>query len=57
MPREYGNHFKYLLRQGRDVGGLIEGTDYLDFKKLGYKGDPIVYGGRFKKLPLRFQTD
>jgi octaheme c-type cytochrome (tetrathionate reductase family) len=24
----------------------------MDFKALGYKGDPIVYGGRFKKLPL-----
>ena len=29
---------------------LIHSTDYLDFKKLGYKGDPIVHGGRFKKL-------
>jgi hypothetical protein len=37
---------------GRDVGDLIGKTDYIDFKKLGYKGDPILYGGRFTKLPL-----
>lgn len=24
----------------------------IDFKKLGYKGDPVIFGGRFKKLPL-----
>lgn|GEM_PF-2710324 len=30
---------------------LIGKTDYLNFKALGYKSDPIVYGGRPKKLP------
>jgi octaheme c-type cytochrome (tetrathionate reductase family) len=30
----------------------VNATDWLDFKALGYKGDPILYGGRFKKLPL-----
>jgi len=52
-----GMDFKYLLRQGRDVGGLVGGTDYLGFEKLGYEGDPIVYGGRFRKLPLRSQAE
>ena len=27
-----------------------EGSDYIDFKALGYKGDPIETGGRFTKL-------
>jgi hypothetical protein len=30
----------------------LNATDWLNFKALGYKGDPIIYGGRFKKLPL-----
>jgi len=38
--------------RGRDVSHLIGSTDYINFKALGYKGDPIVYDGRFKKLPL-----
>ncbi len=47
-----GTDFAWMQAQGRDVGRLIGQTDYLDFKALGYKGDPIVHGGRFKKLPL-----
>ena len=27
----------------------VNATDYINFKKLGYKGDPIIYGGRFKE--------
>jgi octaheme c-type cytochrome (tetrathionate reductase family) len=30
----------------------VNATDWLNFKALGYEGDPIIYGGRFKKLPL-----
>jgi hypothetical protein len=30
----------------------LSGSNYIDFKALGYAGDPIIYGGRFKKLPL-----
>ena len=30
----------------------IHETDWINFKALGYQGDPILYGGRFKKLPL-----
>jgi hypothetical protein len=37
------------------VKELIGVTDYLDFKALGYKGDPIICGGRFKKLPLGYR--
>lgn len=47
-----GTDFSWMQSQGRDVGRLVGQTDYLDFKSLGYKGDPIVYGGRFKQLPL-----
>ena len=47
-----GTDFSYLAEKGRDVKDLIETTDYIDFKALGYEGDPILYGGRFKKLPL-----
>ena len=48
-----GTDFAFMKTRGRDVSDLINQTDYLDFKALGYKGDPIIYGGRFKKLPLR----
>jgi hypothetical protein len=49
--------FKWMQEQGRDVGDLIGQTDYLNFKALGYKGDPIVVGGRLKKLPLASTID
>ena len=32
-------------------GRQVHATDWLNFKALGCKGDPIIYGGRFKKLP------
>jgi len=47
-----GTDFSFMLSQGRDVGDLVGSTDYIDFKALGYKGDPIIHGGRFTKLPL-----
>ncbi len=47
-----GTDFNYMLSRGRDVADLIDSTDYIDFKALGYKGDPILYGGRFTVLPL-----
>ncbi len=50
-----GIDFKWLKEQGRDVEHLIGETNYIDFKELGYEGDPISYGGRFKKLPLKMQ--
>ena len=31
-------------------------TDYIDFETLGYAGDPIEVGGRFKKLPLQMRA-
>jgi octaheme c-type cytochrome (tetrathionate reductase family) len=34
----------------------INETDWLNFKDLGYQGDPILYGGRFKKLPLGWKV-
>jgi octaheme c-type cytochrome (tetrathionate reductase family) len=47
-----GTDFEWMKARGRDVSSLVGVTDYIDFKALGYKGDPILVGGRFKKLPL-----
>ena len=44
--------FTFLKDKRDDVEQLQHSSDYIDFKALGYKGDPIIYGGRFKKLPL-----
>jgi len=27
-----------------------------DFRSLGYEGDPIIYGGRFKRLPMGYKA-
>jgi hypothetical protein len=51
-----GTDFSYMASKGRDVSHLVGTTDYIDFKALGYKGDPIVYGGRFKKLPMGYEV-
>ena len=45
-----------LKDQEKAAALLRDTTDYIDFKKLGYRGDPIIYGGRFKKLPLGEET-
>lgn len=47
-----GTDFSWMKARGRDVSALIGKTDYIDFKALGYRGDPILTGGRFKRLPL-----
>jgi octaheme c-type cytochrome (tetrathionate reductase family) len=47
-----GTDFSFMESRGRDVRELIDSTDYINFKALGYKGDPIIHGGRFRKLPL-----
>jgi len=51
-----GTDFSYMASKGRDVSHLIGTTDYIDFKALGYKGDPIIHGGRFKKLPMGYKS-
>ena len=48
-----GTDFERMLKNGRDVKDLIGKTNYINFEELGYKGDPIIYGGRFKKLPIQ----
>ncbi len=53
---EKGTDFEFMASQGRDVSHLVGQSDYLNFEALGYKGDPIIYGGRFKKLPLGNET-
>ena len=52
-----GTDFSYMVSKGRDVSHLVGTTDYIDFKALGYKGDPIIYGGRFKKLPMGYKAE
>jgi octaheme c-type cytochrome (tetrathionate reductase family) len=49
-----GTDFSYLKSKGRDVDHLIDKTDYINFKALGYEGDPIIHGGRFKQLPMGY---
>ena len=55
--------FAALCRQGIDLEQVL-GADWrqsshtahsIDFRKLGYRGDPILYGSRFQQLPLRYQ--
>ncbi len=40
---------KNMKLKGLDIKKWINETDYLKFRSLGYKGDPIIYGGRFDK--------
>lgn len=47
-----GVDFKAMAKSGRDVEELIGKTNYIDYKALGYEGDPIETGGRFDKLGL-----
>ena len=50
-----GTDFSYMKSLGRDVEHLIDKTDYIDFKALGYKGDPIIHGAAaLKKLPMGY---
>jgi len=53
---DQGTDFVRMKAMGRDVEHLIDKTDYINFKALGYKGDPIIYGGRFKKMPLEYKS-
>ncbi|GAB6146429.1 hypothetical protein JCM12294_38690 [Desulfocicer niacini] len=50
-----GTDFSFMKSQGRDVEHLINKSDYINFKALEYEGDPIIYGGRFKKLPMGYK--
>jgi octaheme c-type cytochrome (tetrathionate reductase family) len=52
-----GTDFSYMASKGRDVSHLVGTTDYIDFKALGYKGDPIITGGRFKRLPMGYKAE
>ena len=52
-----GTDFSYMASKGRDVSHLVGTTDYIGFKALGYKGDPIIHGGRFKKLPMGYKAE
>ncbi len=48
--------FSFLEGKRENMEELHQG-DYLDFEGLGYKGDPIIFGGRFKQLPLGRKED
>lgn len=43
---------KKILTRHYFVKGAPPNTPYLDFKALGYKGDPIDVGSRFTKIPI-----
>jgi hypothetical protein len=45
-----GVDFSRISVLGSDAQELSGKTDYIDFKSLGYRGDPIETGGRFGKL-------
>jgi hypothetical protein len=46
-----------LIHAGRKADkSQVYATDWINFEALGYKGDPIIYGGRFKKLPLGWKA-
>ncbi|MGB5987489.1 MAG: Ni/Fe-hydrogenase cytochrome b subunit [Desulfobacterales bacterium] len=47
-----GINFERLAQAGMDVADLIGTTNYIDYKALGYPGDPIEHSGRFDKLML-----
>jgi octaheme c-type cytochrome (tetrathionate reductase family) len=51
-----GTDFSFMASKGRDVSHLIGTTDYINFKALGYPGDPIIHGGRFKRLPMGYKS-
>lgn len=51
-----GIDFKHLAETGTPVEELIGISDYVDFKALGYAGDPIEVGGRFSKVPFRVEA-
>lgn len=47
-----GIDFKALRSHGENDNALTGQSDYIDFKSLGYSGDPIETGSRFQKLTL-----
>jgi len=51
-----GIDFKFAHSRDKDSQDAVLGIYYIDFKKLGYKGDPVEFGGRFKQLPLGWRT-
>jgi hypothetical protein len=45
-----GVDFSRMSRIGSDVQELAGKSNYIDFKGLGYRGDPVETGGRFGNL-------
>jgi len=50
-----GIDFKALVRQRPELKDAAPRTGYMDFEALGYAGDPVETGGRFKALPLKLE--
>jgi octaheme c-type cytochrome (tetrathionate reductase family) len=48
----------FKLLHSKEGGGKewVDSVYYIGFEKLGYKGDPIINGGRFKQLPLGWRV-
>ncbi len=51
-----GVDFAELRSQGHDIAPDADTRRAIDFEALGYDGDPILHGGRFEQLPLRYQN-
>lgn len=56
LARE-GGKFEILVNKGLPVKNLVGLTDYINFRKLGYAGDPIKVGGRFQELKIELQKE
>lgn len=52
-----GMDFSQMSRLGSEVQDPTGKGNYIDFKALGYKGDPIETGGRFGKLLFGIKKD
>ena len=52
-----GIDFEKLAKKVDDAAAYVGVTDFIDFKSLGYKGDPIEVGGRFGILRFGKVTD
>ena len=46
-----GIDFSDMASKERDVSHLIGMKVYIDFKALGFKGDPIIHGGISRSCP------
>jgi hypothetical protein len=51
LPSSYGSGYRSNI-----PASILRQAGYSRVKSLGYKSDPIIHSGRFKKLPLGYKT-